>query len=88
MKARLTEQNRPFDQGLRGSVFVWLYLAATLLSPAVASAQDRVALVVGVGAYKNVGALTNVSPFIAPSITRGAVIRSCRSAATKVVVFL
>ena len=59
MKARLTEQDRPFDQGLRGSVFVWLFLAATLLSPAVASAQDRVALVVGVCAYKNVGALTN-----------------------------
>ncbi len=59
MHARRTEQTRPFRHALRGRVIALLLLAAILLNPVLAIAQERVALVVGVGAYQNVGKLAN-----------------------------
>lgn len=59
MHARRTEQTRPFRHALRGHVIALLLLAAILLNPVLAIAQERVALVVGVGAYQNVSKLAN-----------------------------
>lgn len=59
MHARRTEQTRPFRHALRGRVIALLLLAAILLNPVLAIAQERVALVVGVGAYQNVSKLAN-----------------------------
>jgi TPR repeat protein len=59
MQACRTEQNRPFGHWPRGRVIALLLLAAMLVNPVLAIAQERVALVIGVGAYQNVGQLAN-----------------------------